>query len=101
MASTPSLCFTDAPLAAQARRRRPDLARGAYPPRFALRLARSAASRLSSHGKLHGAGSAAGAIGEILSGTSQRLMPSSSAVSATLRVGRSVLLMSAPGGGRE
>ncbi|HZH07398.1 MAG TPA: mechanosensitive ion channel family protein, partial [Lautropia sp.] len=40
----------------------------------ALRLACSAASRLSSHGTLHGAGSAAGAIGEILAGSSQRLM---------------------------
>ena len=40
----------------------------------ALRFARSAAVRISSHGSLHGAGSAAGVIGEILGGTSRRLM---------------------------
>jgi small-conductance mechanosensitive channel len=41
---------------------------------IALRFARTAAARIASHGRLHGAGSAAGAVGEILQGTSQRLM---------------------------
>ncbi len=40
----------------------------------ALRLARSATARIASHGSLHGAGSAARIAGEILAGTSQRLM---------------------------
>ncbi|MBA3477465.1 MAG: mechanosensitive ion channel family protein [Lautropia sp.] len=40
----------------------------------ALRVARATSLRLSSHGDLHGAGSAAGVIAEILGGTSQRLM---------------------------
>jgi small-conductance mechanosensitive channel len=40
----------------------------------ALRVARAAASRIAAHGALHGAGSAAGVVGEILAGTSRRLM---------------------------
>jgi small-conductance mechanosensitive channel len=41
---------------------------------IALRLACSATARISNHGRLHGAGPAAGMAGEILAGTSQRLM---------------------------
>jgi len=41
---------------------------------IALRFACSAAARISRHGGLHGAGSAAGVIGEILGGTSRWLM---------------------------
>ncbi len=41
---------------------------------IALRLARSTTSRIAAHGSLHGAGSAAGVTGEILSGTSRRLI---------------------------
>ena len=40
----------------------------------ALRVARATSLRLSSHGGLHGAGSAARVIAEILGGTSQGLM---------------------------
>ena len=41
---------------------------------IALRFARAAAARISAHGSLHAAGSAAGAVDEILAGTSRRLM---------------------------
>jgi small-conductance mechanosensitive channel len=41
---------------------------------IALRLACAATSGIAAHGSLHGAGSAAGVAGEILSGTSRRLM---------------------------
>lgn len=41
---------------------------------IALRIACAATSRIAAHGSLHGAGSAAGVVSEILSGTNRRLM---------------------------
>ena len=58
---------------------------------IALRFARAAAARISAHGSLHAAGSAAGAVDEILAGTSRRLM----ALTAVL-IGISTLQLAEP-----